>query len=167
MAAKLLGEFHHARIIKIRAGNVDQFGGLFLNRGDNSRMAMPGGDDGDARGKIQEHVAVHVFDHRAAARFRHQRITARVGRRNELCVARDQLSSPWDPGGRVTRCGQFRISLSVSWILRMARPPDVLVSWHIRAAQTGISRRMACRRDDAKLRGAVLKSTPSEIAWRS
>ena len=63
-----LGKFHHVREIEIRAGNMDQLGGLLLNRFDNARVAMPRGDDGDARGKIQKHVSVHVLDHRAAAR---------------------------------------------------------------------------------------------------
>ena len=91
---ELLRQFHHARVIKIRAGNVNQLGGLLLNRVDHPRMAMPRGDDGDARGKIQKHVAVHVLDHRAAAALRHQRIAARVGRRNKF-VSRSITSWPW------------------------------------------------------------------------
>ena len=67
MAASFSRQLHHIGIIKIRAGHVDQLGGLLLNRRDDFGMAMAGGDDGDARGEIQEDVAVHVFDQRAAA----------------------------------------------------------------------------------------------------
>ena len=81
---ELLGELRHAFVIKIGAGHVDQFGGLLLNGGDNFGMAMAGGADGDAGGKIEKHVAVNVFDHRAAAALGDQRIIARVGRRHEL-----------------------------------------------------------------------------------
>ena len=54
MAARRCGKFHDSLVIKIRAGHVDQFRGLLLDGRDHSRMAVPGGDHGDARGKIQK-----------------------------------------------------------------------------------------------------------------
>ena len=68
---------------------MDQFGGLLLDGFDDARVAVTGGNDGNARGKIQKLVAVHVFHDRAAPGFGHQRIPARVRRRNELRVFRD------------------------------------------------------------------------------
>ena len=88
---EFFGQFHHALVIEIRAGHVDQLGGLFLDGGDDLRMAMAGGDDGDARGEIEEGVAVHVFDQRAAAGLRDQRIVARVGRRDHGVIALDNF----------------------------------------------------------------------------
>ena len=73
------GEFHEVRNVKIGARNVNQLGGLLLNGLDHARMAMSRRHHGDARGKIQKLVAVHVFDYRAAALLRHERIAARVG----------------------------------------------------------------------------------------
>src|SRR6202158_2355252 len=52
-------------------------------------MAMAGRSHGDASGKIEEFVAIHIFDHNAAAALGNQRIRARVGRRNILCIARE------------------------------------------------------------------------------
>ena len=51
---ELFGQITQIRIVKIRAGHVNQFGGLLLNRGDNVGMAMSGGDDGDSGGEIEE-----------------------------------------------------------------------------------------------------------------
>ena len=63
-----------------------QLGGLLLDGGDDFGMAVAGGDDGDAGAEIQEDVAVDVFDERAAAASGHQRIAARVRRREVLPI---------------------------------------------------------------------------------
>ena len=99
-------KFDHSLVIKIGAGHVDQLGRLLLDGCDDARVAVPRGDHGDARGEIQKHVAVDVLDHRAAARFRHQGIAARIGRRNGRVVALNNLLWPW---GRqlVISCGNF------------------------------------------------------------
>ena len=47
-----LRQFDQRRIIKIRAGHVNQFGGLLLNCGDDIGMAMARCDDSNARGEI-------------------------------------------------------------------------------------------------------------------
>ena len=84
---KFLGEIDHTLVVEIRAGHVDQVGGLLLDRGDDARVAMSGGDDGDARREIEEGVAVDIFDHGAVAAFRDQRVIARVRRREHGGVA--------------------------------------------------------------------------------
>ena len=58
-----------------------------MNCGDNLRVAVAGGNDSDACSKIEERVAVHVFNHRAAASFDDERIIARVRRRNYAPIA--------------------------------------------------------------------------------
>ena len=60
---------------------------LLLNRGDDFGMAMAGRGHGDAGGKIEELVAIHIFDHNAASALGNQRIRARVGRRNIFFIA--------------------------------------------------------------------------------
>ena len=88
---QLLRQRNQARIVKIRARHVNQFSGLLLNRGHHFRMAMTGSNNGDARGKIEEAVAVHVFHRSTTPALRHQRIIARVGRRENLMVLLDEL----------------------------------------------------------------------------
>ena len=73
-----LGERDHALVIKIGARHVDEFRRLLLNGSDYLRMAVAGGDHGDAGGKIEELVAVHVFEDEAAAAHGQQRIGAGV-----------------------------------------------------------------------------------------
>ena len=70
-------------VIEIRARHVDQARRLLLNRLHHPRMAVAGGDHGDAGVEIQEPVAVDVLDDRAFAALRHQRIAPRVRRRND------------------------------------------------------------------------------------
>src|SRR4029077_18724691 len=50
-------------------------------------MAMPGRSHGNARRKVKELVAIHIFDHDAAAPLGNKRIRARVRRRNVLLIA--------------------------------------------------------------------------------
>ena len=79
----------HALVVEVGAGHVDQLAGLLLDGLDDLRMAMAGGGDGDAGGKVEELVAVHVFDPGAAAALGDQRIAARVGGRHPAIVCFD------------------------------------------------------------------------------
>ncbi len=84
-----LGETRHTLVVKIGAGHVDEFGGLLLNGGDDFGMAMAGRTDGDAGGKIQKCIAIHVFDNCAVTAFGDERVIPGIGRRHELAVALD------------------------------------------------------------------------------
>ena len=86
---------------------MDELAGLFLNGGDNLGMAMAGGADGDAGGEVHEHVAVHVFDHRAAPALGDQRVIARVRRRHELGVSFEDALGVRS-GSSVTSLGSFQ-----------------------------------------------------------
>ena len=68
---------------------MDQFARLLLNSGDHFRMAMAGRGHGNPSGEIEELIAIHIFDHNAAAALGNQRIRARVGRRNVFLIARE------------------------------------------------------------------------------
>ena len=96
---KPLGQRHHALVIKVGARHVNQFARLLLNRGDHVRMAMAGRNHGNARGKIEELIAIHVFDHNAAAALGNHRIRTRIRRRNIFFVARENA-----PGVRARKC---------------------------------------------------------------
>jgi hypothetical protein len=54
------------------------------------RVGVPGADDADAAHEIEVAVAVHVPDLRPAALRHDERIVARVGRRGDRAVARDE-----------------------------------------------------------------------------
>jgi len=71
---------------------VDQFARLLLNGSNHFRMAMAGRSHSDPSGKVEELIAVHIFDHNAAAAPGNQRIGARVGRRNVFLIARENTS---------------------------------------------------------------------------
>ncbi len=49
-----LREFDEVRIVEVRAGHVNQFAGLLLNRFDDVGMAMAGGTDSDAAAKSRK-----------------------------------------------------------------------------------------------------------------
>src|SRR5206468_8662418 len=60
-AAQPFCQLRHAFIVKIRAGHVNQFGRLVLNRRDDLRMAMTSGALGDHRCDIDNSVTIYVF----------------------------------------------------------------------------------------------------------
>ena len=53
---------------------MDQLGSLLLDGGDYFGMAMTGGDNGNAGGKVQKLVSVHILNPDAAAAFGHHGI---------------------------------------------------------------------------------------------
>jgi hypothetical protein len=83
------GKRHHVFVIEIGAGDVDQFGGLFLDGGDYLRMAMSGRNHGNAGGKVQELVSVYIFHAQAAAALGHHGIGAGVAGGDVALVAGD------------------------------------------------------------------------------
>ena len=75
---ELLGEVDHVLVIEVGAGHVDEAFGLPANGFDDARVAVAGGDDGDAGVEVEEAVAVDVVDHGAFAVVDDQRVVARV-----------------------------------------------------------------------------------------
>src|SRR5208283_3539885 len=86
-----LRELRHVPVIEIRAGNVDELRRLLLNGLHHMGVAMAGGADRDARGKIQESVAVGIFNNRAVAAMSNQLIFAKQRWRNIFLVVLDHF----------------------------------------------------------------------------
>jgi hypothetical protein len=84
-----VGQVGERHVIKVRSGNVDEFGSLFLNGRDNFGMAMTGGNHGNAGGEVEKLVAVHVFNAAAFGALGHQRIGAGVAGRDEAGIGRN------------------------------------------------------------------------------
>ncbi len=84
-----LGQGHHVLVVKIGAGDVDQLGGLLLDGGDYFGMAMSGRNDGNAGGKVQKLVSVHIFNPHAAAALGHHGIGTGVAGGDVALVAGD------------------------------------------------------------------------------
>ena len=61
-----------------------------FDRRNHLRMAMAGGDHRDSGIEVEKPVAIHVFDDGALSAAHHQRIVARIGRREHLAVALHQ-----------------------------------------------------------------------------
>ena len=106
---------------------MNQFAGLLLDGGDHIGMAMAGGSHGDAGGEIEELVAVDVFDDDAASALGHQRVGARVGRRQVFVIACDDaFGIGARNGGRQLGAGSQ--SLRGHGILRILSQLSVLSS---------------------------------------
>jgi hypothetical protein len=79
-------------VIEIRPRHVDQGLGLLLDHAHHIGVAMPGGDHGNSRGKIQEEIAINVFNDCAPSALGHQRIVAGIGRRNDIAYRAPESS---------------------------------------------------------------------------
>ena len=92
---ELLGEPHLHVVVEIRARHVQEPAGLLRDGLDDVGVGVAGGVDRDARRAVEEHVAVHVLDHRPGAALDDQRVAARVRRRDDRAIALDNR-----PGAR-------------------------------------------------------------------
>ena len=92
MRRELLRQFHQARIVEVRAGHVNEFGGLLLDGRDHIRMAVARGYDGDSGGEIEKRVSVNILHQRASSAPGHHRIASRIGGGNELPVEFEDAS---------------------------------------------------------------------------
>ena len=102
---------------------------------------MTGRGHGDAGGKIEELVSVHVGDNDSAALFRYQRIGARIGRRDVLIVAHENLLG-FGSGERHFNLGTDSESLG-----RHGDPPKNSCQFWVLSSQTWEDRRISrCRR---------------------
>jgi len=74
-------------LVPVVARDVQELSGGLLHRLDDRGVRVAGGADCDAGSEVEEAVAVDVPDLGAAAMRHHERIVARVRRRNDLDVA--------------------------------------------------------------------------------
>jgi hypothetical protein len=88
-ATKSLHEFDLGVIAEGAAPQMDQVGGLFLNRGDDLVVGVAGRADGDAGGEVEETVAVEVFDDAAAGPGGGEGVVVHVGTAGGLVVSAD------------------------------------------------------------------------------
>jgi len=79
-------------LMPVIGGNMQEFIRGLLDGLDHGRMAVPGAANGDARGKVQEAVAVDIPDFSPLAVRHHEGVVARIGRRDDERVARQQLA---------------------------------------------------------------------------
>ena len=77
------------RQVEVAGTEVDQLGGLLLDRGHDLRVRVARGVDRDAGGEVQEEVAVDVLDRQAVAPDRHDRVGTREARRRPGLIERD------------------------------------------------------------------------------
>src|ERR1700678_5768 len=100
-------------MVEVRSGDVDQLRSLLLDGRDYFRVAVAGRRHGDARGKVEKLIAVHVFHADAEAALGHQRIRAGITGRNKPAVRLDR-----SPGlGSGQRTEKFRTVLGVKLLL--------------------------------------------------
>ncbi len=71
---------------------MNQLPGLLLDRGHHLGMAMPRCDHGDPRREIEELISIDVGNDGAPSAFRHQRIVARIRRRNHPVISLHNLA---------------------------------------------------------------------------
>ena len=86
------GEFHHVFVIEVGSGHVYQPLGLPVDRFDDPRMAVTGGDYGDAGIEIQKPVSVHILDNCTLAALGYHRIRACVRGRQDTLIALDHFA---------------------------------------------------------------------------
>ena len=80
-------------VVEVGAGHVQQLVALVGDGGDDLGMAMARRGDGDAGREVEEEVAVHVLDDRAAAALDDQGINPRVRGGHVPRIPGEQLTS--------------------------------------------------------------------------
>ena len=80
----------HLVLVPVVGRDVQEAAGGVGDRRDDLRVRMAGAADGDAGDEVQEAVAVDVPDLGAAAVRHHERVVARIGRRDDGRVAGEQ-----------------------------------------------------------------------------
>ena len=76
------------RQVEVGRGEVDELGGLLLDRGHDLRVRVAGRGDRDAGGEVEEEVAVDVLDGQALAADRHDRVGAGQARGGPFLIER-------------------------------------------------------------------------------
>ena len=80
---ELLGESHLRLVVEVGPRHVQELLRLIGDRLDDVRVRVAGRVDGNAGRAVEEDVAVDVLHHRPVAALDHQRVAARVRRRDD------------------------------------------------------------------------------------
>jgi hypothetical protein len=101
---------------------VDEFRGLLLDGCNNFRVAVAGGNHGNAGGKVEKLISIHIFNANAAATTGNKRVGARIAGRNQPFVRSDGRFGLW-AGQRTVQLGS---ELRVDLLLRHIYSPGYL-----------------------------------------
>ena len=93
-AGQALHELQVARLVEVGRGDVDEPLRLLLDRRDHLRVRVAGRAHRDARGEVEESVAVDVGDDEARAALGDERVGAGQGRAGDGLVAGDDALAP-------------------------------------------------------------------------
>ncbi len=88
-SGEAFGEVSEVLVVEVCARDVDELGSLFLDRCNYFRMAVAGGNNGDAGRKIEELVPIDIFKASSAAATSDERIGACIAWGNEAFVGGD------------------------------------------------------------------------------
>ena len=94
-----VGQFGELRVVEVGARHMQQLARLLLHGCDYLGMTVSGGSNGDAGGKVEELVAIHVLDHNAASALGNQGAGAGVGGRDDAVVIGDH--APCNGAGKL------------------------------------------------------------------
>src|SRR5678815_1316724 len=96
--AQPFGEADLGLVVEVRAGHVDEETGLLLDRFHDLGMGVARSRDGDARGEVEELVAIDVVDPHSLAPCDHQWVWTREAGRERTLVARNERGREraWD-----------------------------------------------------------------------
>src|SRR5205807_6300097 len=107
-------------VVEVGPRHVNELAGLVADRGDDLRVTVPGGADGDAGGEVEEQVAVHVADDGPAPLIDDERVDAGVRRGDEGRVPVEQLAG--------VRAGQVGPEVRDLFLVEMPHGP---ASWEM------------------------------------
>ena len=85
----------HQVVVKIRPGHMNQLRRLLLHRLHDLRVAMPRRGHCNSRREIQKLIPIDIFDTTSIAALHHQRISARITRRQITIVFGHDLLRAW------------------------------------------------------------------------
>ena len=119
---QLLRELGEKRIIEVRPGHMNERPGLTLDGAHHVRVAVTGGDHGDAGAEIEEGIAINILNEGPLPPIRHEWIIAKIGGRNKLLIqGQDFLCLR--PGKGCLNVGQCLFH-SISFLLAALKGPS-------------------------------------------
>ena len=139
-------------VVEVGARLVQELLGLVDDGRHDVGMGMPGRVDRDARGAVEEPVAVDVLDDGTRATRHHERIRARVGRRDRRRCRASMIACARGPGNGVLISGIHGASARTSHDRRYFRFQRVPAGGVLEQDAAGLEILRGCGRPSAKSR---------------